>query len=157
MTQTVTGHATAPVVTQPPGGANGRTGPPCRVPTTVVRVATARSSYTIGQPVALRVSARNRSRQTCSLPTGSCLPQVIVTASDGAVVWNRASTGTSCMFGQSISLGPGHVARATVRWTGRPCAGRTPTDCPNTSVPAGVYQVEVRWLGAGTSTLLIVP
>jgi hypothetical protein len=80
---------------------------------------------------------------------------VIVTAADGTIIWNRAATVTLCMFGQSISLRPGRVATDVVRWSARRCAGRAPTDCPDSPAPPGTYRIAVRWLGAGITTLHI--
>ena len=89
------------------------------------------------------------------MPTGSCLPQAIITAANGAILWNRASTGALCTLRRPIALRPGHLAHAAVRWTGRRCAGSAPTDCPNDPAPPGTYHITVRWLGADTSTLHI--
>jgi hypothetical protein len=80
---------------------------------------------------------------------------VIITAANGTIVWNRATSATLCMLGRSISLRPGRVAKAVVRWNGRRCAGSAPTDCPDSPAPPGTYRIAVRWLGAGISTLQI--
>ncbi len=152
-----TGRATSPVVTQPPGHEDHGNAPACRVTSTLVRVVTGRPSYTVGQPIVFRVSARNHSRRTCNVPTGSCIPQLIITAANGPIAWNRASSGALCTLGRPITLRPGHVAHAAVRWTGRRCAGSAPTNCPDNPAPPGTYHIAARWLGdgTGTSTLLI--
>jgi hypothetical protein len=101
----------------------------------------------------LRITVRNDSQRACSVPTGTCLPQVIITTASGSVVWNRATTSTTCMFTAPISLGPGHAARATVAWSPRRCAASTPDECPNTSLLSGGYRVDVHWVAAATITL----
>jgi hypothetical protein len=80
-----------------PGGGHIR---PCSAAEVGVVLATDRGVYRMGEPVVFTVTARNDTGASCAVPTGSCLPQVVITASDGAVVWNRAELQVLCTFGR---------------------------------------------------------
>jgi hypothetical protein len=139
-------QAAAPhgVVPAPPSPRRGRVRP-CAAAKIGVALATDRGVYRMGQPVVFTVSARNDAGASCSVPTGSCLPQVMIMASDGAVVWNRAELQVLCTFSRWRRLPPGGTARQMVSWNGEECAGRTPMSCPGGPVSAGSYRVRARW------------
>jgi hypothetical protein len=97
--------------------------------------------------VVLVSTLRNESDRPCSVRTGTCVPQVVITGRAGTVVWNRAVTQVMCTFGQPQLVPARRSVRAAIVWDGRRCAGRTPIDCPGTPVPGGTYRVSVHWQG----------
>jgi hypothetical protein len=79
------------------------------------------------------------------VPTGSCLPQVVITDGQGTEVWNRAAIQVSCPYGQPYVLAPGTNVSQTIAWDGTRCAGRDPNRCLGGPVPPGSYQVAASW------------
>jgi len=149
----LTGHSPIPNRSAAPGTASpslsatnpaapGSTCPPAdlRVTTT-----TDRATYRVGEPVTLSVTANNRSGSPCNVPTGPCLPQVVITDSHGAEVWNRAAIQVSCPYGKPYVLAPGTNVSQTITWDGTRCAGRDPNSCPGGPVLPGSYQAAANW------------
>lgn len=132
---------TAPAVT-------GTTSPQraaCSSSALTVIVRASRASYSPGEHVVLTVLARNDSSAPCSVRTGNCIPQVVISDGSGVTVWNRATTQVVCMFGTALVLARARTATQVVTWDGRRCAGRSPTDCPGTRALPGKYGVSARW------------
>lgn len=132
---------------------------PCAAAGLLVRTATARRSYPAGKPVTIRVTVRNLTRSSCWVPLGSCLPQVLITATDGTVVWNRAAIQVVCVVHGSRMLRPGTTTFAVVTWNGESCAGRDPKTCPGGPVRPGVYRATANWssLRRGSTTFVVRP
>src|SRR5438552_1620177 len=63
-----------------------------------VSASTDRRLYRAGQSVAITVTVRNDTRSSCAVPTGSCVPQVVIKADNGIVVWNRAELQVVCTY-----------------------------------------------------------
>jgi hypothetical protein len=148
MTESETVASRQPIVgtasTSPRSGAlEGATA--CRPVDVELFVRADRRQYRRNQPVAITVTAGNTGRSVCSIATGSCLPQVLITNRAGTEVWNRAATQVVCSFGQPRRLAPGAETSKTVTWNGRRCAGRTPERCPDGAVAAGRYRIAANW------------
>jgi hypothetical protein len=122
-----------------------------------VEVATDRDSYRVGQTVEITVKASNESRSVCYVPTGSCLPQMLITSSDGVVVWNRAELRVACNYGRWHRLRPAGSTARLLTWNGEFCAGRTPRSCPGKPVSPGVYRARATWssLRAGSKRFVV--
>jgi hypothetical protein len=110
-----------------------------------VEVATDRGFYRVGQTVEITVTARNDTRSPCYAPTGSCLPQVLITGSDGVVAWNRAELQVTCTYGRWRRLRSAGSTGRLVIWNGEYCAGRTPTSCPGGPFSPGIYRARATW------------
>jgi hypothetical protein len=117
----------------------------CAPAALVVTVATDHRSYRRGQPVTITVTVRNGGKSACAMPTGSCLPQVLITGRNGKIVWNRAETQVVCVYGRSRALRPGRATSRVVSWDGILCAGRTPKSCPGGPAPPGTYRALATW------------
>lgn len=116
-------------------------------------------TYSVGEPVILTVEVTNNSDSPCSVPTGTCIPQVRITNAAGTHIWNRATTQGMCTFGPPHALQAGETTTQTVEWNGHQCQGRTPANCPGTPSPPGAYQVSATWQShnAATTTFQISP
>jgi hypothetical protein len=135
------GRASSPVgarATALPAGA-------CTPGMLVERTAIARRVYRPGQRVVITVTLRNQTSSECSIVTGSCVPQVLVTGRAGLVVWNRAATQVVCQAGVGRRLGAGAAVSQTISWDGRVCVGRDPRTCSGRLVPPGRYTVHAIW------------
>lgn len=122
-----------------------RSGRTCASSILSLRVATDRRSYRQGEAVAITVTAHNGGRSPCSLPTGPCLPQLLITRENGVVIWNRAELQVLCNVEGVRRLGAGASTRTTVTWNGRYCSGRTPQSCPGGPASSGSYRVSAAW------------
>jgi hypothetical protein len=120
-------------------------GPVCAQGQVLLTVTTDGATYASGQPVVIDVSIRNTGPAPCNLPTGPCLPQVVISDQAGIVVWNRAATQVSCPYGSAYGLGPGAAAGETITWDGMRCAGRDPSSCPGIAVGPGTYRIVASW------------
>jgi hypothetical protein len=118
---------------------------PCGAAGLRVRVATARRTYRAGEPVPFRVTVRNETGSSCSVPTGTCLPQVVISGKGGLVVWNRAQVQVVCAVGRWRVLLLGKTTARVVSWDGEYCAGRTPASCPGGPAPPGSYTATAGW------------
>jgi hypothetical protein len=121
-----------------------------------VAIATDRRSYRQAQAVMFTVNARNDAGSSCSVPTGPCLPQILVTASNRVVVWNRAELQVVCAYRAWRRLGPGGSTRQVVTWNGKRCAGNTPTSCPGAPVGPGSYRALASWDSLKGASILFV-
>lgn len=145
---TVSRTTPPPTVTTPvtrTAGQGTPPGPTCAPPNLGITVTAGRVSYRAGERIVLTISVRNDSHAPCDIPTGSCIPQVLISDEAGAVVWNRTTTQGMCTFGAPVHLAPGEITSHTVEWDGRRCRGRTPADCPGTPITPGTYRVMARW------------
>jgi len=119
--------------------------PACSSAQLLITVASDRPTYRAGQVVTLTVNLQNTGESPCDVPTGSCLPQIVISNSGGTVVWDRAAMQVMCTFGNPHTLGPGASAAQTVSWDGTLCAGRDPESCPGGPVSPGTYHVLAKW------------
>jgi hypothetical protein len=110
-----------------------------------VWASTDRRLYRAGQRVLITVTVRNDTRSSCAVPTGSCLPQVLIRADNGIVVWNRAELQVLCTYRGGRRLRPGGTRAQVVSWNGEDCAGRTPMSCPGGPVRPGSYRALATW------------
>lgn len=138
--------------------AAARTAQSCPSGSLRMQVAADRHPHLQGRPVRLRVRVRNLGASACAFPTGSCLPEVVVTDRAGTVVWDRAQTQVVCAVSAGGSVATGGSAVETVTWDGTRCAGRDLQRCPGTPVPPGRYAATAAWGGAvGRARLTIRP
>jgi hypothetical protein len=82
---------------------------------------------------------------TCTVATGSCLPQVLVTNQVGTVVWNRAATHVVCTVRTGHRFSAGAEVAQVVVWNGEVCVGRDPNSCPGRFVRPGRYRADASW------------
>ena len=128
----------------------------CAAGDLVVRVAPARDSFARGQRVSLRVTVRNTSASACSISSGSCLPQLVITGRGGVAVWNRAATRVVCEVGMGRRLSGGSTLADLVVWNGRVCTGRDPKSCPGGLAVPGRYTATASWTGSRAAASFLV-
>lgn len=125
----------------------------------IVTVNATRTTYSSGEPVIFTVSAHNNSDSPCTIPTGTCIPQIRITDTADHQIWNRATTQGMCTFGPPQVLQPKRTTTQIVQWDGSQCQGRTPSNCPGTPSPPETYQVSAYWQiqNAAATTFQILP
>ena len=116
-----------------------------------VTASTDRASYADRQPVEISVRIRNTGTSSCTIRTGSCVPQVVITDREGSTVWDRAGTQVVCTYSGAVVLTPNGTETQGVTWDGSHCSGRDPRRCPGGRVAKGSYEALVTWDGAKAS------